>query len=51
MVRRGAILYANQAWWQLLKESQHLATLQLATNDYLATGINAVDLENRFGDV
>jgi hypothetical protein len=26
-----------------------VATLQLAANGYLATGINAMDLENRFG--
>jgi hypothetical protein len=46
MVRRGAGLNANQAWWQLLKERQHVATLQLTTNDHLANGINAVDLEH-----
>jgi hypothetical protein len=27
IVRRGASLYANQAWWQLLKERQDGATL------------------------
>src|SRR5664280_3504974 len=27
MVRRGASLYANQAWWQLLKERQDRAPL------------------------
>jgi hypothetical protein len=51
MVRRGASLYANQAWWQLLKESQDRAPLQLAANHHLASGINPVNLENRLGDV
>jgi hypothetical protein len=51
MVRRGTSLYANQAWWQLLKKRQDRAPLQLAANYYLAGVINAVDLENRFGDV
>jgi hypothetical protein len=51
MVRRGTGLYANQAWWQLLEERQHVATLQLAADDHLAGGINSVDLENRLGDV
>ena len=45
MVRRGAGLNANQAWRQLLKECQHLATLQLAADDHLTRGINAVYLE------
>src|ERR1700730_6024158 len=51
MVRRGASLDANQAGWQLLKECQHVAALQLAADDHLAGGINPVDLENRLGDV
>jgi hypothetical protein len=51
MVRRGASLYANQAWWQLLKERQDGTPLQLAANDNLACGINSVDLEDRFGDI
>ena len=51
MVRRGAGLNANQAWRQLLKECQHLATLQLAADDHLTRGINAVYLENRLGDI
>jgi hypothetical protein len=28
-----------------------VATLQLAANDNLASGINSVDLEDRFGDI
>jgi hypothetical protein len=50
-MRRGASFYANQTWWQLLKERQHVTTLQLAADDHLAGGINSVDLENRLGDV
>jgi nucleoside-diphosphate-sugar epimerase len=41
MVRRSASLDANQARWQLLKESQDMATRQLARNDHLAGGVNA----------
>ena len=46
MVRRGASLDANQAWRQLLKERQDVATLQLATDDHPAGGINSVHLED-----
>jgi hypothetical protein len=31
---------------QLLEKRQHLATLQLAADQHLATGINSVDLED-----
>ena len=51
MVRRGASLYANQARWQLLKESQDRTPLQLPANNHLAASVNAVNLENRLGDV
>jgi hypothetical protein len=51
MMGRGASLYTNQAWRQLLKEHQHVATLQLAADYYLANGINSVDLEDRFSDI
>ena len=51
MVRRGASLDANQAGRQLLKERNYLAPLQLTTDDYLAPSVNAVDLEDRLGDV
>ena len=50
MVRRGASLDANQAGWQLLKECQHVATLQLAADDHLAASVNAMNLESRLGD-
>src|SRR5207248_11788467 len=46
MVRRGASLDSNQAWRQLLKERQDVATLQLATDDHPAGGINSVHLED-----
>jgi len=51
VVRRGASLDANQAWRQLLEKRQHVATLQLAANYYLATGIKPMNLKNRLGDV
>src|SRR5450631_2705716 len=51
MVRRCTSLYANQAWWQLLKERQDGALLQLAANHHLAGGINPVNLENRLDNV
>jgi hypothetical protein len=51
MMRRRASLNTDQAWWQLLKECQHVATLQLAADDHLAGGINSVDLKDRLGDV
>jgi hypothetical protein len=51
MVRRGASLYANQTCWQLLKERNYLATLQLAADDHLASGINAMNLKDRLGDI
>ena len=50
MVRRGASLDANQAWWQLLEERQDSAPLQLAADEHLARSINAVHLEDRLGD-
>jgi hypothetical protein len=46
MVRRCACLDPNQAWRQLLKERQDVATLQLTPNDHLASSINAVNLED-----
>ena len=35
MMRRSASLDADKARWQLLEEWQHLAALQLSTNNYL----------------
>ena len=51
VMRRSASLDANQAGWQLFKERQDLATLQLAADDHLTSGIHAVDLKDRLGDV
>jgi hypothetical protein len=51
MVRRGASLDANQAWWQLLEERQDGAALQPPADDHLAGGINSVHLEDRLRDV
>jgi hypothetical protein len=51
MVRRGASLYADQTCWQLLKERNYLAPLQLTADDHLAASVNAVDLEDRLGDI
>ncbi len=51
MVRRGAGFDANQTRRQLLEERQDVATLQLPTNNYFATSVNAVNLEDRLGDV
>src|SRR5436305_9787958 len=44
MMRRGAGLDADQAWRQLLKERQDVATLQLTADDHLASSINAMHL-------
>src|SRR5712675_3202650 len=46
VVRRGASLDPNQTYWQFLEERQDDATLQLAADEHLAGGINAVDLED-----
>ena len=46
VVRRGASLDPNQTYWQFLEERQDGATLQLAADEHLAGGINAVDLED-----
>jgi hypothetical protein len=36
---------------QLLKKCHNVTTLQLAADNHLASSINAVDLEDRLGDV
>jgi hypothetical protein len=51
IVRRGTSLDANQARWQLLKERQDMATLELAADDNLAGTINAMHLKDRLGDI
>src|SRR6516165_11641940 len=51
MMRRSASLDADQARRQLLEERQDVAPLQLTTNHHLASGINAMHLKDRLGDV
>src|SRR5271169_1162520 len=51
MVRRGAGLNTDQTRWQLLKKRQNVPTLYLATDDHLTFGVNAVNLEDRLGDI
>src|SRR5674536_408417 len=51
MVRRGTGFDPDQAWRQLLEERQDVTPLQLPADDDLTFRINAVDLENRLGDV
>jgi hypothetical protein len=51
MVGRSGGLDANQAWSQLLKERQDIATLQLPTDNHMTVAINAMDLKNRLGDI
>jgi hypothetical protein len=47
IVERGASLDPNQTYcWQFLEERQDGATLQLAGDEHLAGGINAMDLED-----
>ena len=51
MVRRGAGFDTDQTRRQLLEERQDIATLQLPANNHLAASVNAVNLENRLGDI
>jgi hypothetical protein len=48
---RSAGFDTDKAWRQLMEESQDMASPQLAAEDYLATAINAVDLEYRLGNI
>jgi hypothetical protein len=50
-MRRGASLNANQAWWQLLEEYQHVASLELTADDDIALRIDAVNLKDRLRDI
>src|ERR1700720_530597 len=40
MMRRGASLDTDQAWWKLLEERQDVAPLQLTADEHLASSIN-----------
>jgi hypothetical protein len=51
MVRRGAGFDTDQTRRQLLKERQDIATPQLPANNHLSASVNAVNLENRLGDI
>src|SRR5450830_1673725 len=51
MMRRGTGFDADQARRLLLEERQDVTPLQLSADDDLTFRINAVDLENRLGDV
>ena len=44
-------LDANQARWQLLKERQNIAPLELTANNYIAIRIDSVNLKNRLRDI
>jgi hypothetical protein len=46
MMRRRAGLHPDKARWQLLEESQYMATFQFAANDHLAICINAMYLKH-----
>jgi hypothetical protein len=47
----GQLVGICETWRCLLEERQDIATLQLAANNHLAASVNAVNLENRLGDV
>jgi hypothetical protein len=51
MVRRAASFDTDKTWRQLLEERQDIATFQLPANNHLSAGVNAVNLENRLGDI
>ena len=48
MMRRGAGFNANQARGQLLEECQHVAPLELTTEDDIALRIDAMNLKTDF---
>jgi len=51
VMRGGARLDADEAGRQLLEERQHIATLQLSTDDSIAPRVNAMDLKDRLCNV
>ena len=51
MVRRGAGFDTNQTRRQLLKESQHVAALELTTEHDSALRIDAMELKHRLRDI
>jgi hypothetical protein len=50
-MRTRAGFHADQACRLALKELEHLAALELTTQDSAAFGINAVQLENRLRQI
>jgi hypothetical protein len=47
--RRAAGLhrwFGDKAWWQLLKESQHVPPLELSADDHVARRIDAMNLKD-----
>src|SRR6266567_5812237 len=51
MMRRRAGLDTNETRRQLLEEGNDVTALQLAPDDHIAFGVNAMDLKNRLCDV
>src|SRR5262249_50367334 len=51
VMRGSAGLDPNEAWLQSLEKRQHVAPLQLPADNDLARSIDAMNLENRLGDV
>ena len=51
MMRRRTRFNADEARWQLLKERQDVAALELTANNDIPCGVDAMDLKDRFGDV
>jgi hypothetical protein len=51
MVRRAAGFDTDHTWRQFLEDRQDVAPLQLPANNHLSASVNAVNLENRLGDV
>src|SRR4029077_17099341 len=51
MMRRRAGLDTNEAGRQLLKERQHISSLQLTTKYHLTIRVNAMNLKDRFRDI
>jgi hypothetical protein len=51
MVRGCTGLDPDEARHQLLEERQNMAPLELAADDHVTCGIDAVDLKNRLRDV
>ena len=51
VMRPATCLHTDQAWCELAKETQHLATSQLAAHDDMTLVCDTVDLEERLRQV